>query len=80
MIKAYGIRFIISVSSKAGKFDIIPLTMNIGSGIALLGIATVLCDFFVIYCLKNRKIYADAKYHHVTGDDAYKVRLSDPQL
>ncbi|TPP63839.1 P2X purinoceptor 4 [Fasciola gigantica] len=40
LIKAYGIRFIIHAHGKAGKFNIIPLTMNIGSGLALLGLVS----------------------------------------
>ena len=36
-VKAFGIRFIIVVNSKAGKFDFIPLLISVGSGIGLLG-------------------------------------------
>ncbi|PIO41052.1 hypothetical protein AB205_0158850 [Aquarana catesbeiana] len=37
LIKAYGIRFDIMVNGKAGKFNIIPTIINIGSGLALMG-------------------------------------------
>ncbi|KAM6315790.1 P2X purinoceptor 5 isoform 2-T2 [Podargus strigoides] len=37
LIKAYGIRFDVMVNGKAGKFNIIPTVINIGSGLALLG-------------------------------------------
>ncbi|XP_044631846.1 P2X purinoceptor 4 isoform X3 [Equus asinus] len=40
LIKAYGIRFDIIVFGKAGKFDIIPTMINIGSGLALLGVVS----------------------------------------
>lgn len=40
LYKAYGIRFLVFVTGKARKFDFIPLTMNIGSGLALLGIVS----------------------------------------
>jgi len=40
LIKAFGIRFIIKVSGTAGKFNIIPLLLNIGSGIGLLAIVS----------------------------------------
>ena len=73
LIKAYGIRIITFVTCKAGKFNVVPFAMNIGSGIALLGITTVICDIFVLYCLKSRKKYVDAKYHLVNSDDAYTV-------
>ncbi|KAM6049214.1 P2X purinoceptor 5 isoform 3-T3 [Chlamydotis macqueenii] len=37
LIKAYGIRFDVMVNGKAGKFNIIPTIINIGSGLALMG-------------------------------------------
>jgi len=40
LFKAYGIRFLIKVSGKAGKFAIVPLLLNIGSGIGLLAIVS----------------------------------------
>ncbi|PNJ82306.1 P2RX4 isoform 7, partial [Pongo abelii] len=65
LIKAYGIRFDIIVFGKAGKFDIIPTMINIGSGLALLGMATVLCDIIVLYCMKKRLYYREKKYKYV---------------
>lgn len=65
LIKAYGIRFDIVVFGKAGKFDIIPTMINVGSGLALLGVATVLCDIIVLYCMKKRFYYREKKYKYV---------------
>ncbi|CAO2629553.1 P2X purinoceptor 4 [Lemmus lemmus] len=65
LIKAFGIRFDIIVFGKAGKFDIIPTMINVGSGLALLGVATVLCDVIVLYCMKKRYYYRDKKYKYV---------------
>lgn len=65
LTKAYGIRFDIIVFGKAGKFDIIPTMINVGSGLALLGVATVLCDVIVLYCMKKRYYYRDKKYKYV---------------
>ncbi|KAJ6656724.1 hypothetical protein lerEdw1_003611 [Lerista edwardsae] len=65
LIKAYGIRFDIMVFGKAGKFDIIPTMINIGSGLALLGVATVLCDVIVLYCMKKKYYYREKKYKYV---------------
>ncbi|EPQ13436.1 P2X purinoceptor 4 [Myotis brandtii] len=65
LIKAYGIRFDIIVFGKAGKFDIIPTMINIGSGLALFGVATVLCDVIVLYCMKKRYYYREKKYKYV---------------
>ncbi|XP_014714198.1 P2X purinoceptor 4 isoform X2 [Equus asinus] len=69
LIKAYGIRFDIIVFGKAGKFDIIPTMINIGSGLALLGVATVLCDIIVLYCMKKKYYYREKKYKYVADYD-----------
>ncbi|KFO23553.1 P2X purinoceptor 4 [Fukomys damarensis] len=65
LIKAYGIRFDVIVFGKAGKFDVIPTMINVGSGLALLGVATVLCDVIVLYCMKKRYYYREKKYKFV---------------
>ncbi|XP_010598170.2 P2X purinoceptor 4 isoform X1 [Loxodonta africana] len=72
LIKAYGIRFDVMVFGKAGKFDIIPTMINVGSGLALLGVATVLCDIIVLYCMKKRYYYREKKYKYV---DDYEQNL-----
>lgn len=71
LFKAYGIRFIIKVSGEAGKFAIVPLLLNIGSGIGLLAIASVVCDVIILYVLKKRHIYKRKKYLYVDCDDPY---------
>uniref|UniRef100_A0AAY5F3P8 P2X purinoceptor n=1 Tax=Electrophorus electricus TaxID=8005 RepID=A0AAY5F3P8_ELEEL len=38
LVKGYGIRFEIMVFGKAGKFNIVPTLLNIGAGLALLGL------------------------------------------
>ncbi|XP_063820492.1 P2X purinoceptor 4 [Pseudophryne corroboree] len=65
LMKVYGIRFDILVFGTAGKFDIIPTMINIGSGVALLGVATVLCDIIVFHFFKKRYYYREKKYKHV---------------
>ena len=40
LIKAYGLRFIIKVTGKAGKFSLVPLLLNLGSGVGLLAIVS----------------------------------------
>ncbi|XP_044296546.1 P2X purinoceptor 4 isoform X2 [Varanus komodoensis] len=75
LIKAYGIRFDIMVFGKAGKFDIIPTMINIGSGLALLGVATVLCDVIVLYFMKKRYYYREKKYKYV---EDYELGTNTP--
>lgn len=73
LYKAYGIKFVISVSGQARKLAPVPFFTNVGSGLALLSIATVICDIVVLYILKARALYKEKKYLQVVGDDAYKV-------
>ncbi|XP_071180604.1 P2X purinoceptor 4-like isoform X1 [Mytilus edulis] len=77
LFKAYGIKFILSVTGEAGKFNFEPFMINVGSGLALLSIATVVCDIVVLYFLKARSLYKDKKYLQVVGDDAYKPIVTD---
>ncbi|XP_058850639.1 P2X purinoceptor 4a isoform X1 [Acipenser ruthenus] len=76
LIKAYGIRFDVMVFGKAGKFDIIPTMINIGSGLALLGVATVLCDVIVLHILKKKTFYREKKYKYVEDYDLEEESLS----
>ncbi|CAH1792954.1 unnamed protein product, partial [Owenia fusiformis] len=72
LVKAYGIRWIISVHGTAGKFNFVPLLLNFGSGIALLSLATIVCDIITLYVLKMGTFYKEKKYFNVTGDDAFE--------
>ncbi|XP_078083809.1 P2X purinoceptor 4-like [Mustelus asterias] len=65
LFKAYGIRFEVEVFGHAGKFNIIPTMINVGSGLALLGMATILCDIIVLYFLKKSNYYKEKKYKYV---------------
>uniref|UniRef100_A0A663MK93 P2X purinoceptor n=1 Tax=Athene cunicularia TaxID=194338 RepID=A0A663MK93_ATHCN len=78
LVKAYGIRFDIIVFGKAGKFDVIPTMINIGSGLALFGVATVLCDIVVLYCMKKRYYYREKKYKYV--EDYELVSMSESKV
>ena len=48
LIKATGIRFIIKVNGEAGKFSVVPLLLNLGSGLGLLAIVSSLDLLFGI--------------------------------
>jgi P2X purinoceptor 4 len=62
MYKAYGIRFQVFVQGRAGKFNFIPLLLNVGSGFGLMAITTIICDIVVLYIMKKRKYYKDKKF------------------
>jgi hypothetical protein len=57
LTKAYGLRLIVTVSGKAGKFDFITLTLNIGSVVGIFGLATFLCDIIVFHLSKRARVY-----------------------
>ena len=51
-LQAYGIKFIITVDGLARKFSLKNTVLNVGNGLALLGITTVLCEFVLMYFIK----------------------------
>ncbi|KAK8766834.1 hypothetical protein V5799_006385 [Amblyomma americanum] len=71
LVKAYGITFVILVQGRAGKISPIPIAINIGSGLGLMVVATVLCDLVVLNCLKRRDLYKSKKYKFVTSEEQY---------
>ncbi|XP_044286148.1 P2X purinoceptor 5 isoform X2 [Varanus komodoensis] len=65
LIKAYGIRFDVIVNGKAGKFNIIPTIINVGSGLALMGAGAFFCDLVLLYLLRKSNFYRGKKYEEV---------------
>ena len=48
LIKAYGIKFLISVNGQAGKFDITSTVVIIVTGLGLMGLANLMCDLILL--------------------------------
>lgn len=65
LTKAYGLRFIVSVSGKAGKFDFITLTLNTGSLVGIFGLATFFCDIILLHLSRKASIYRDFVFQRV---------------
>ncbi|CAF4304206.1 unnamed protein product [Rotaria sp. Silwood2] len=65
LTKAFGLRFIISVSGDAGRFDVITLSLNIGSLIGILGLATFICDIVALYVHRQSDVYRQQKFQDV---------------
>ena len=61
MYKAYGVRIIINVNGHAGKFNIVPLLLTIGSGIGLLSLSVVIADCVMLNCTKDKGFYKKMK-------------------
>ena len=69
LIKAYGLRFIIVVTGKAGQFDFIPLLLTVGAGIGLLAIPTIIADFILLNLTKKRKFYQKLKEYDYKNEE-----------
>lgn len=72
LTKAYGLRLIITVNGRAGKFDFITLTFNIGSLVGIFGLATFLCDIILLHLSKKAHLYR----HHVFETVHLRTRTS----
>ncbi|BHF66018.1 Receptor for ATP that acts as a ligand-gated ion channel [Sparganum proliferum] len=77
LIKAFGIRFSIFVHATAGKFNIIPLFLNLGSGLALLGLAPTVCDIIILNLVGTRRLYKRAKFEVVKTTHASEKEVSE---
>jgi len=66
LFKIFGIRFVFLVSGEGKKFAFVTLVLNIGTGLALLSIATFLADFITLFILPRRNLYQKIKYEFVT--------------
>jgi hypothetical protein len=51
-LQAYGLKFIINVEGLARKFSLKNTVLNVGNGLALLGITTLICEFVLTYFIK----------------------------
>lgn len=67
LYKVYGARFIFMVSGVGRTFDLATLMTTVGSGLALLSVATLATDIFVLYLIPKRKLYRGVKYEEVDG-------------
>ncbi|OQV12081.1 P2X purinoceptor 4 [Hypsibius exemplaris] len=52
LIKLWGIRFVFNVSGRAGRFSAVNFLLTIGSGIGLLGLASLVCEFLLLTCVR----------------------------
>jgi len=62
LYKAYGIKFVVIVQGRAGKFDLKNTVINIVAGLGLISFITMFCDFILLNYVSDRKIIAEKKY------------------
>lgn len=73
LTKAFGLRFIVTVNGEAGRFDFLVLTLNIGSMIGVLGLATFICDIVALYFCKQGSIYRKQKFQTINVAPASSI-------
>jgi len=66
LTKRMGLRFLFVLEAQAGKFDLSTLTITFGSGLALLGLATILTDQFMTRCVKDHQTYNKRRGEYVS--------------
>lgn len=71
LVKAYGILFLVTTDATAAAFDIATTLLNIGSGIGLLTLASVICDIVVLYIHKSKAAFKQHKYERLNADGSY---------
>ena len=65
LVKAYGILFTVITDAQARRFNIITFLQNLGSGLALLGIASICCDLILLYCHRHKNYFKENKFQTV---------------
>ena len=75
LIKAYGIKFLVNVHGTARKFDLKTTVILLVTGLGLLGLANVLCDFALLHCTDRlRKEIWEKKYEAINPEDEHLVK------
>jgi hypothetical protein len=69
LIKMYGLRIVIIIVGSGGKFDLAALLTNIGAGIGLLAVASLVADFAAVNLLGAKDLYERAKFRQVEVND-----------
>jgi len=80
LLKAYGLKFIINVEGLARKFSLKNTVLNVGNGLALLGITTVLCEFVLMYFIKDKHTVAKKKYDYVIAPPTLSQMVVKPEI
>jgi len=75
LYKVYGLRYVFLAGGRGGKFDFVALGTSLGSGLALLGVATLLTDLLVVYIVPQRENYKEHKFESVAEREHQKHDL-----
>ena len=76
LIKAYGLKFTLKVSGKAGKFDLSNAFIILVTGMGLMGLANLLCELILLKTSNQfRKEVIEKKYENVRVDETTNDHL-----
>ena len=70
MDKLYGVRLRFQLAGTGRRFDMASLVVHIGSGLAFLGLASVIADFLLLNVFPRKSDYAELKYKTISFYDA----------
>eukprot|EP01012_Entosiphon_sulcatum_P027769 TRINITY_DN33509_c0_g1_i1.p1 TRINITY_DN33509_c0_g1~~TRINITY_DN33509_c0_g1_i1.p1 ORF type:complete len:383 (-),score=47.17 TRINITY_DN33509_c0_g1_i1:8-1156(-) len=73
LYKFIGLRFFVDSTGKGYKVSIAQIILNIASGVALFGVATVLVDFLALRVFKQRELFKHYKVQEVEANDIHDV-------
>ncbi|XP_077534350.1 P2X purinoceptor 4-like [Haemaphysalis longicornis] len=80
LVKAYGINFVVLVRGEAERTSPIPIAVTLGSGLGLLVVATVLCDFVVLRLDRRKRLYKARKFRFVSKRESINPKTRHPDL
>jgi hypothetical protein len=56
LVKAYGLKFLVVIDGQASKFDLKNTVIVLVTGLGLLGLSTMFCDFILLNYSTDRRI------------------------
>ena len=75
LFKAYGLKFIITVTGNAGKFDLTRTIVILVTGLGLMGLINILCDFVLLKVSNRyRDEIVEKKFEQVDVDSSERLK------
>ena len=80
LFKAYGILFLVKNEAIARAFHLRTFLVNLGSSLALLGLAPFTAEFVLLYIHKNRRLFKKHKFEPTKGIHELLKKTSQLQI
>jgi len=61
-VKAYGLKFLVVIEGQASKFDLKNTVIVLVTGLGLLGLSTMFCDFILLNYSTDRRIVRESYF------------------